>query len=178
MGDLKNILKSYEVKMVYGAFNSSDFINLCKESNTSYQELLGGGSLKIGDVQIEVLAPYVDLKETNSNSLVLNIRLFNKSFLFTGDATKIEEEYIINNNFPITCDYLKVAHHGSDTSSQDSFLEWANPQVSIISVKKNNSYNLPSLDVLSRLKRISKVYLTKDNGNIKVTNKGLYTFKQ
>lgn len=178
MGDLENILKSYEVKMVYGAFNSSDFINLCKERNTSYQELLGGASLNIGDMQIEVLAPYVDLKETNSNSLVLNIRLFNKSFLFTGDATKIEEEYIINNNFPITCDYLKVAHHGSDTSSQDSFLEWANPQVSIISVKKNNSYNLPSLDVLSRLKRISKVYLTKDNGNIKVTNKGLYTFKQ
>ena len=77
-----------------------------------------------------------------------------------------EDDLIEKYGTYLKSDILKVAHHGSDTSSQEKFLDLVSPNDSIISVGKNNSYNLPSLEVVERLKRISNLYMTKDLGNI------------
>ena len=68
----------------------------------------------------------------------------------------------------LKCDILKVAHHGSNTSSTDIFLSYAKPKYSIISVSEYNNYNLPSNDVINRLKEYSKIYQTKYCGNIDI----------
>ena len=67
----------------------------------------------------------------------------------------------------IYVDILKVAHHGSDTSSSEEFLTATTPEYSIISCGINNQYNFPDKDVVDRLKSIgSKVLQTDKNGNI------------
>ncbi len=81
--------------------------------------------------------------------------------------TEKEEIDVINKYQDILeSDILKVAHHGSDTSSSIDFLNCVNPKNSIISVGLNNSYNLPNDDIVERLKERSNLYMTKDSGNI------------
>jgi competence protein ComEC len=63
-------------------------------------------------------------------------------------------------------DVLKVAHHGSDTSSCTEFVRVVNPKYSIISVKENNIYKLPNNEVIKRLKKYGKVLYTYKLGNI------------
>ena len=70
-----------------------------------------------------------------------------------GDASKVVEEDIIN-NFPLlNCDYLKIGHHGSNTSTSENFLKSLTPQEAIISCGLNNSYNHPHPDVINLLNK-------------------------
>ncbi|MDE5868204.1 MAG: hypothetical protein K2H02_04600, partial [Anaeroplasmataceae bacterium] len=103
-----------------------------------------------------------------SNSLVLYTKIKNTSFLFTGDMTKESEEDFLKKYSTVTVDILKVGHHGSNTSSSKAFLNSLKPSISIISVGEDNSYGHPNQEVLNRLNNISKVYMTKDSGNIEV----------
>ena len=77
-----------------------------------------------------------------------------------------ERDLIEKYGSSLKADVLKVGHHGSKSSSSMEFLECVSPQYSIISVGENNSYGLPSSEVYERLKMISKVYMTNDNGNV------------
>lgn len=123
----------------------------------------------INGIKFDVIAPIKEYIDANSNSIVIRFVLNNYSFLFTGDMTIDEENDLIERyNKNLKSDVLKVAHHGSNTSSSDSFLKLVKPKYSIVSVAKNNSYNLPNGDVINRLNMISTVYQTKDNGNISI----------
>ena len=88
-------------------------------------------------------------------------------FLFMGDAgIKKESEVLEKYNLKII-DFLKVGHHGSNTSSSKKFLNIIKPKYSIISVGKNNRYGHPKNEVLNNLKN-SKIYRTDLNGSIKI----------
>lgn len=89
------------------------------------------------------------------------------SFLFIGDATTISERYIIENYELSNIDFLKVGHHGLDTSSSKVFIDIMNPKYSIISVGENNRYNHPKKSVLNTLSN-SKIYRTDKDGNIEI----------
>lgn len=68
---------------------------------------------------------------------------------------------------------LKVAHHGSNSSTSQLFLEKVKPKYAIISVEKNNSYNLPDIDIIERLKNNNiKTYRTDENNTIWLTSDG------
>ena len=70
-------------------------------------------------------------------------------------------------------DVLKVGHHGSNTSSSESFLNQVKPTYSIIMAGKNNSYGLPTQNILDRLTNLgSKIYRTDEIGTIKMTSNG------
>lgn len=125
-------------------------------------------NIVLKDISFAVLSPLKDYQDANSNSLVLYTKIKNTSFLFTGDMTKESEEDFIKNYSKITVDILKVGHHGSNTSSTKAFLDSLKPSISIISVGQDNSYGHPHQEVLNRLNSISKVYMTKDCGNIEV----------
>ena len=82
-----------------------------------------------------------------------------------GDAG-IEKEKDILNKYNINdIDVLKVGHHGSKTSSSDTFINETNPKYSIISVGKNNRYGHPNKEVLENLNN-SKIYRTDEDGSI------------
>ncbi len=97
----------------------------------------------------------------NSNSSVIKFKLKNYTYLFTGDIDKNTEMDIIQ-KYNVDSDILKVAHHGSDTSSSIEFLKAVSPKLAIISVGKNNLYNHPSKNVISRLETLQINYLRTD----------------
>lgn len=77
--------------------------------------------------------------------------------LFTGDVEEVAEEQIVSkykNSRILHSTVLKVAHHGSKTSSTEEFIETVKPKIAIIGVGENNLYGHPNVDVLTRLQSI------------------------
>lgn len=92
----------------------------------------------------------------NNNSLVCKLNYNNFSMLFTGDIEKVAEEKMqksVNNDL-LKADILKVAHHGSKSSSTKEFLQYVNPKIAVIGVGKNNKFGHPDSDILNRLNKI------------------------
>lgn len=101
----------------------------------------------------------------NDNSTVIYLQFFNYKFLFMGDAG-IEKEIDLLKKYNLrNIDFLKVGHHGSNTSSTEEFINEIRPKYSIISVGKNNKYGHPNKEVLEHLEK-SKIYRTDINGSI------------
>jgi competence protein ComEC len=130
-----------------------------------------------GGASIDVLAPlagYVpnDIPK-NNDSLVLRVRYGSRSFLLTGDVERPIERRMLEEDEIQSVDVLKVAHHGSRTSSTESFLSAANPAFAIISVGADNSYGHPNRDVLDRLgEHHAEVLRTDRNGLVTVRTDG------
>ena len=91
----------------------------------------------------------------NNNSIVCKLNYKNFSMLFTGDIEEIAEKEMLNdykNNTQIlSSDVLKVAHHGSKTSSTKEFLEEVKPKIALIGVGENNTFGHPNEEVIKRL---------------------------
>ena len=127
------------------------------------------------DLSIEIIAPSgpienADEEDLNNTSLCLKISYGDTSFLFMGDAEVEEEETI---KAELDCDVLKVAHHGSSSSSSYSFLKDASPSISIISCGADNEYGHPHDKTLNNLSKIgSEVLRTDELGDIVITSNG------
>lgn len=92
-------------------------------------------------------------EDENDKSLVIGFSLFSYHFLIMGDASISNEAMIMNEYQSVPCDILKVGHHGSNTSSSETFIKWLSPKVGIISCGKNNKYHHPHQEVIDILKR-------------------------
>jgi competence protein ComEC len=120
------------------------------------------------------LSPNLDnYDEINDFSPIILLEYRTNKIIFTGDATDTNEAEVINyyNNISPSCslniDLLKVAHHGSNYSTSDDFLKLLSPKNAIISVSKDNSYNLPNSNLIDRLNNFNiKTYRTDEIGNI------------
>ncbi|MCT1575845.1 DNA internalization-related competence protein ComEC/Rec2 [Oceanobacillus kimchii] len=97
-----------------------------------------------------VLSPTSDHQSVNDNSLVLYADLGAK-WLFTGDIGSDVEKTLIKNHPEMNIDILKVAHHGSNTSSDSVYIEEIDPDFGLISVGRNNRYGHPSVEVIETL---------------------------
>ena len=135
-----------------------------------------GDKLKIDkSVYIEFLWPnnsnFITENTLNNNSIVCKIYYNNFSCLFTGDVEEIAEKEIIkeykNNLKILKSDILKVAHHGSKTSSIQEFLQMVNPKIALIGVGEKNKFGHPDEDVIMRLKELKcYIYRTDEFGEI------------
>lgn len=164
-----SVLENFKVNQIIIAKNSKGYEKLYEiadNKNIKIFEVLKGDVIEIDNIKFEVLSP--EIKQNNSDvnayALVLKMIYGNESMLFTGDITKETEENLYN----VKSSILKVGHHGSKTSTSEKFLARVSPKLSVISVKKNNSYGHPNAEVLKRLERYSKVYTTADCGEIKI----------
>ena len=102
-----------------------------------------------------------------------------RRIVFTGDSNEINEKEYCEKNYKKDCDVLKVAHHGSETSSTADFLDMISCEYAVISVGEGNSYGHPTAAALSRFEEKNmQVYRTDQNGNVilKVKNTGDMTF--
>ncbi|MFH1461309.1 MAG: ComEC/Rec2 family competence protein [Patescibacteria group bacterium] len=108
---------------------------------------------------------------TNNVSVVGQLIYGASEILLTGDIEKKVETYLLTQNFNLESDVLKIAHHGSKTSTSNNFLEAVNPQIAVISVGENNRYQHPSQEILERLKNIL-VYRTDQLGDIEISTDG------
>lgn len=123
--------------------------------------------------KIPLLGSYMYLLNTkefsneNDNSIVTYFEYQKYKFLFMGDSSSKTEEYLINNYNLTNISFLKVGHHGSNTSSSTHFINKINPKVSLISVGRNNFYHHPNKEVLTNLSN-SVIYRTDINKSIKI----------
>lgn len=96
----------------------------------------------------------------------------NFSMLFTGDIEEVAEKQIISNykdSKILNSVVLKVAHHGSKTSSSLDFIKKVNPKIALIGVGKNNRFGHPSKEIIQRLKEENcKIYRTDISGEIMI----------
>ena len=106
--------------------------------------------------------------DINDNSIVMKLEYNSFSCLFTGDISKqIEQDLAKKYGKKLKATILKVAHHGSKTSSDANFIKLVNPKISLIGVGKNNKFGHPNEKVLKGLKDInSKIFRTDENGEI------------
>ena len=130
-----------------------DLIGLAKELGIPVLERVAGDKFDFGGAHLDVLAPssdaYLAPKRVNDASLVLKIAFGKASALLEGDAERREENLIAPQIGAVNV--LKVAHHGSSTSSIPALIDAIRPQFAVISVGKFNRYGHPRGDVLRRL---------------------------
>ena len=126
----------------------------------------------------DILYPFENLEgkeiqDSNDTSVVDRLVFSSNSFLFTGDITQTAEKEIINKNIDVNSDVLKIAHHGSKTSTVEEFLKEVSPEIAVISVGKGNSYGHPTQEVLENLNKYGiKVLRTDEMGDIKIISDG------
>ena len=167
MGEASIIVNNLKVETVI--FNCGSYNNMEKElikqlnkKNIEYYTCIN--KLNIKDIKFYFLNQK-DYGNENDNSNVIYTKIYNKTYLFMGDAGVEVENDIIENYDLNNIDYLKIGHHGSPTSSSKNFIETINPKNSIISVGENNKYGHPNKKVLNNLKN-SKIYRTDIEGSI------------
>ena len=90
-----------------------------------------------------------DLKP-NDASLVLRLSEGDAHFLLTGDIEKRTEQELVAEHVPLASDFMKVAHHGSKTSSTDDFLSAVAPRFAAVSVGEANPFGHPAESVVER----------------------------
>lgn len=113
----------------------------------------------------------------NNNSLVCKLIYKNFSMLFTGDIEEIAEKVIlskyVNKTELLNADILKVAHHGSKTSSIKEFINTVSPKYAVIGVGKDNKFGHPSEKTLETLNdKNVKIYRTDISGEIMIITDG------
>lgn len=129
----------------------------------------GIGSIDLGEnINVDVFSPNKDsYEELNNYSPIIKITYGTRSFLFVGDAEKEVEQEVLNKNYDIKSDVLKVGHHGSSSSTSKEFLKKVNPSIAVISVGVNNSYNHPNKNVVKLFKNSDiTVYRTDTDGTV------------
>ena len=144
--------------------NYQEFIKIVKEQKVNVQVVEAGQRIKIEkDLYFDVLWPSSDniISENsiNNNSLVCKMVYQNFSMLFTGDIEEIAEKAILEkykDTNALKANVLKVAHHGSKSSSIEEFLDIVKPRIALIGVGGNNTFGHPNKEVLERFKRMWK----------------------
>ena len=161
MGEAINLVENFKVEKVI--FNCGPYNDLEKE----LIKVLDKKKIKyyscIKELNIDKNKLYfLQTKEydnENDNSNVIYTEIDGYKFMFMGDAGVDKEKDILEKYNISNIDVLKVGHHGSKTSSSESFINKINPEYSIISVGKNNRYGHPNKEVLSVLEN-TKIYRT------------------
>lgn len=132
-----------------------------------------GSKYKIGGAVMTVLSPVKDYEDLNNYSVAVKIVHGQNSFLFTGDIEKEAEADILNDGADVSASVLKVAHHGSSTSSHKGFLDAVSPVYGVIGVGTGNDYGHPHKETIKRFNNIGiRIYRTDHNGSIIFTSDG------
>lgn len=121
----------------------------------------------------EVLSPRKNavFEDLNDYSLIIKVTYGKTAFMFTGDAGYNAELEIMDED--LSCDVLKVGHHGSFGSTCTAFLAQTDPSIGVISVGKNNENNLPNDYVLQRLTEEGiRILRTDESGTIVIQSDG------
>ena len=108
------------------------------------------------DLYINILNPAgkLEFKDLNNNAIVAKLIYKNFSMLFTGDIEKAEENIAQKYKNNLKSTILKVAHHGSKTSTNEKFLKYVEPQIALIGVGENNKFGHPNQQTIEKLKNI------------------------
>ncbi len=164
VGGILPILEEFKVGQVFitkqeeKSENYETFLEIVKEKNLKVREVKVGDKITIGEVTFHILWPMekqIEENILNNNAMVMKLQYKSFSMLFTGDIEEVAEKKILdtykNHLDMLKATVLKVAHHGSKSSSTEEFLKAVNSKVAIIGVGENNMFGHPNNAVLERL---------------------------
>ncbi len=162
--------------------NYEKFIKIVKEKKINVKIVEGGEKVSIEDnLYFDIIWPFSDNmisdNSINNNSLVCKLNYKNYSMLFTGDIEAIAEKAILKKYSKslniLKSDILKVAHHGSKTSSITEFIEKIKPKYAIIGVGEDNKFGHPSDSTIQNLEKANiRIYRTDKMGEIEMKTNG------
>ena len=159
IGGADMIVQNFEVKnlvlpkTVESSFMLESLIYYAASAGITPTYAKVGDVYSLGDITVTVLHVGDGYYITNDNSLVLKISFGEMDFLFTGDISE-NVEYLLLDTYGadvLDCEFLKLAHHGSNTSSTKHFLDAVSPYIASASSEKSNEYGHPRGEVLRRL---------------------------
>lgn len=179
---VKNIIISEQAEH---SENYERFKKLMIHKKIRLIEVKKGDKIKIGRYsEFKILFPTSRLlseNPLNNNSIVAQFNYNNFKMLFTGDIEKLAEQQILKTEkAEIRADILKVAHHGSKTSSIPEFIKAVRPKIALIGVGKNNTFGHPNQQTIKNLENIKcRIYRTDLQGEIiiKIDQKGSMNVK-
>jgi len=182
IGGLPAVLENFHVKQLWtGATpNSPAWTALRRKAEdlgVKIIPLTKGRQFDYGGARFEVLAPAADYVPAsaprNNDSLVLRLTYGQRSAILSGDVERQVESELVAENLVRHTDVLKVAHHGSKTSTTEPFLEAVHPAFAVISAGFENLYGHPNADVLDRLQAAKiEVFRTDQMGAITIRTDG------
>lgn len=158
IGGLPRIIENFHPAELWVGVNPDvaamqRLLETAKANHVSIYRQTAGESWDWGGTNIRVLSPPPDwqpkLKRMNDDSLVLHVRYGETSALLAGDLQKQMERFVATES--PGADLLKVAHHGSATSTTPELLAAVHPRFAVISVGYRNSFGHPRQAVLERL---------------------------
>ncbi len=179
IGGMDDVINNFEIGTIYmpkvqtNTKTFEDVLDAISNKGLTITTPEVGYVFEVGNTKCEVMCAGTGTTEENSNlnlsSIVIRMVYGEESFLFMGDA---EEKNESSRQWPQTT-VLKVGHHGSDTSSSESFLNQVKPEISVISVGINNTYGHPKKTTLDKLNALeTSIYRTDQNGTITITCDG------
>lgn len=174
IGGMAAVLRTFPTETLYLPGQTANtrayeaMLDAAEAMETRVQVPTPGQVLQFGaDASMTFLAPPVDSVYENLNDSSI-ISLFSQNgqrVLFTGDAETLAETELLATHPDLACDVLKVAHHGSSTSSTDAFLDAAHPSIAVISCGKFNEYGHPHPETISKLTtRGIEIHCTAEQG--------------
>jgi competence protein ComEC len=172
---LVEVLRRYQVKKILytGVLHTAPdylaWLEEIKEQGIPLEIVDKKSRVLLGSfVQLDLLYPnksYLNqkVKNLNNTSIVARLIYGEISFLFTGDAeVEVEEELLADGSIVLDSDVLKVGHHGSRSSSSWLFLQAVSPELAIIQVGKDNSFEHPHGETLFNLQKLKVTLLRTD----------------
>lgn len=171
------VLKQFEIENIILTGVAKDdekykeIFSLAKEKNINIIIANSSTDFMVDGVFIDTLFPveYIygsSTKNGNNYSLVQRISTEKKSILLTGDIEKETEKKLLELGIDLSSDILKVAHHGSKSSSSQNFVLSVNPEQAIMTTGTENKFGHPHKQVLDIYKELDIPVVNSRNGDI------------
>ena len=180
---LTDVAENFTVRAAFFGrmpFEDNDFTELfevLQKKKINVIEVSRGDEFEIGQVKLRILFPEKDESgkpiSDNNHSIVLQIIYGTKKFLFTGDIEKETEEKLLQQSAFLQTDVIKVAHHGSKTSSIPDFVSATKAEFAVIPVGRKSIFGHPHKDVVERwFSAGAKIKTTGERGTISISTDG------
>lgn len=167
IGGMAKIIEEFPIGTLYLPETSDEMtpttktyeslLDVAESKNVTVRTASAGDMLlEQGNTSFKVLSPsHTDYDNLNDYSIVTRLKVGDTAFLFQGDAETPVEEEILDSGADVSCDVIKLGHHGSSTSSSRAYLEAANPSAAVISCGVGNEYGHPHRETMDLLEKLS-----------------------
>lgn len=180
IGGLKTLIYEFRISNIYLSYYDSvskEIISNYHLPKTNIYYLKKGDEFYIEKLYFKVLWPSSNQFDVNNNSLVIYSKLFNVTYLFTGDIEKDAEIKFVKEVGKINVDVLKIAHHGSKTSTTYEFLNSISFKYAVAMNGYQNTFGFPHETIVKRINSLNNVVMfnTLDSGTITFYKKNSYS---
>ena len=186
IGGLDDVIHSFDIGTVimpdvsHTTRTYEDVLDALIDKDLKVTKPVPGTVYHLGEASFTILSPTEEVEQQaaaagdlNNLSVGLRLTFGANAFVMCGDAETLSEEAIVESGLTLKADVLKLGHHGSSTSTCDSFLQAVSPSIAVVSCGKDNSYGHPHRETMDKLAAEGiTVYRTDEQGTLTATSDG------